>query len=120
MDFPRRPFLAFAGVFGALGIATAAASVHLGGRNLEIAGNFLLLHAAALVAIVACGLAAPERVRPVLSVAAGLICLGVLFFCGDLASLELLGRRLFPYAAPSGGISLMAGWASLALAGLRR
>ena len=37
-------------------------------------------------------------------------------FAGDLALRAYAGHRLFPMAAPTGGIVMMAGWVLLALA----
>jgi uncharacterized membrane protein YgdD (TMEM256/DUF423 family) len=41
-------------------------------------------------------------------------------FCGDLAARDFLGGTLFPMAAPTGGILLMAGWILTGAAALRR
>lgn len=64
----------------------------------------LLVHAAALLAI---GLAA----TPWLARFGGVVlAIGVLLFAGDLAARHFLGTRLFPMAAPAGGMAMIAGW----------
>ena len=109
--------LTVAGLFGALGVASAAAAAHLDAPMLETASSMLLAHAPALL-----GLAAARALtlapRGLLTLAAGLLALGGALFCGDLASRVYLGDRLFPMAAPIGGSSLILGWAVAALAGL--
>ena len=99
---------AFAGLMGAAGVGLAAAAAHLTGDPvLRTAADFLLFHAAALLAI--CALAA--RRRPIGLLAAGsLIAVGSVLFCGDLALRVLAGLRLVPMAAPTGGMLLIAGW----------
>jgi uncharacterized membrane protein YgdD (TMEM256/DUF423 family) len=42
--------------------------------------------------------------------------LGVALFAGDLALRAYTAHRLFPMAAPTGGIVMMAGWVLLGLA----
>lgn len=44
--------------------------------------------------------------------------LGLALFSGDLALRALHGTPLFPMAAPSGGVILMAGWLMAGLAAL--
>jgi uncharacterized membrane protein YgdD (TMEM256/DUF423 family) len=92
--------------------------VHSGaGQTLETSARFLLCHAPALLAILA--LIATGRIRPMLGRLAGwVMVLGLVLFSGDLALRALQGVPLFPMAAPSGGILLMAGWALAGLAAL--
>lgn len=99
-----RPFLALAGLLGALGVATAAAASHGGDTNLGIVGNFLLFHAPALI-----GLSLIPRSRLV-AISGCVLVVGLAIFCGDLASRSLLGHALFPMAAPIGGGGLILGW----------
>jgi uncharacterized membrane protein YgdD (TMEM256/DUF423 family) len=42
----------------------------------------------------------------------------VALFAGDLTMRAFTGAGLFPLAAPSGGIAMIAGWAMVALAAL--
>lgn len=107
-----RPFVVFAGLLGAAGIATAAAASHGGDANLAIAGNFLMIHAAAFLAI-----AALPRHRMLIG-AAAVLAVGVLLFAGDLAVRSRFGNALFPMAAPIGGGGMILGWLGIAAAGL--
>ena len=72
------------------------------------AANFLLFHAAALVALA--GLAAGRRRAMPLNIAASAIALGTLLFCGHLALHALADRVPLPWAAPFGGTLLILGW----------
>lgn len=99
-----RPFLALAGLLGAIGVATAAAASHSGDTNLSIVGNFLLFHAPTLI-----GLSLVPRARLV-TIAGYVLIAGLAIFCGDLAMRSLAGNALFPMAAPIGGGGLILGW----------
>lgn len=102
--------LAFAGIMGAAGVAGGAAAAHVtGGGSLQTAANYALFHAAALAAI---GLAAGSY-RGFLA-AGTLMALGVTLFSGDIALRTLTSVQLFPMAAPTGGMLLIAGWLLLA------
>jgi uncharacterized membrane protein YgdD (TMEM256/DUF423 family) len=101
---------AFAGLMGAGGVAAAAASAHMpGGASLSSVALVLLAHAAAILALTPrcreTGLAAR------LWLASGLVlALGAALFSADIALLTLRGARLFPMAAPTGGIAMIVGW----------
>ncbi len=107
-----RPFLALAGLLGAVGVATAAAASHGGDTNLGIVANFLLFHAPALI-----GLSLVPKSRFV-TVAGYLLIGGLAIFCGDLATRSLTGSALFPMAAPIGGGGLILGWLLVAASAL--
>jgi len=108
-----RLLLALAGLFGAAGVAAAAAGSHGADTNLSTAGTFLLLHAAALAGI-------SRHDRNGLAQGAGLgMALGVVLFAGDLAMRARAGMPLFPMAAPIGGITMILGWLGLAVSALR-
>ena len=103
-----------AGLFGAAGVALSALAAHRSGVLIGTAAQFLLVHAAALLAI---GLAGAARTFQI----AGLVlATGLALFCGDLVARDLVGNRLFPFAAPAGGTLLIAGWLLLAVAALFR
>jgi uncharacterized membrane protein YgdD (TMEM256/DUF423 family) len=110
--------LIFACLMGASGIVLTAASAHgAAGTGLDSAGYLLLLHAATVIGGVAL------LHQTVLSRTTGLVALcgfvvGAALFAGDVASRAYLGSRLFPMAAPTGGMILIAGWLVLALAAL--
>ena len=107
-----RPFLALAGLFGAAGVAIAAAASHGSDANLGIVANFLLFHAPALI-----GLSVVPGSR-IVTAAGYVLVLGLAVFCGDLAMRSATGNALFPMAAPLGGGGLMLGWLLVAAAAL--
>ena len=96
---------------GALGVALSAAAAHAGGGNIAVAASFLLMHAPALLVL---SLRTESRVARAGALA---LVVGLVLFCGDLLSRQFLGGRLFPYAAPAGGLLLIGGWLIAAAAG---
>lgn len=103
---------------GTAGVALAAAAAHAApGAGLESAAYMLLFHAAAVVG----GVALLDRdvmVRlPLLIAVAGWI-IGAALFSGDISLRAFTGNRLFPMAAPSGGMILIAAWVMLSLAAI--
>ncbi|TXN83823.1 DUF423 domain-containing protein [Methylobacterium sp. WL8] len=111
-----RTLVALACLAGGLGVAASAAAAHIpGADSLKTAAHFLLFHAPAILALA--GLAAVGATHAVATrIAAFALVLGLALFSGDLAIRALAQRPLFPMAAPSGGILLMLGWASAAVA----
>jgi uncharacterized membrane protein YgdD (TMEM256/DUF423 family) len=105
-------------LMGAAGIVLTAASAHgTPGAGLDSAGYMLLFHAAAVlggVALVHQGIPS----RPVGLVALWAFVIGAVLFAGDVAARAYLGSRLFPMAAPTGGVILIGGWLAFALAAL--
>jgi uncharacterized membrane protein YgdD (TMEM256/DUF423 family) len=99
-----------AGLLGAAGVGAAALAAHGGyGENLGIASQFALIHATLAMALL--------QVRGRTSqAAAGVVLLGALLFCGDLALRALAGHPLAPMAAPTGGMLMIAGWALAGIA----
>ena len=109
MNWSARFLIVLASLSGVLGVALSAAAAHITGGNLTTAAQFLLIHAPALLALVA--LMAAGLLHPVLAQAAGyVLVLGLILFCGDLSRRAFSGVALFPRAAPMGGILLMIGW----------
>ena len=53
-----------------------------------------------------------------LRAATWLLFAGVAVFAGDLLMRHYAGTRLFPFAAPSGGVAMIAGWLAIAGAAL--
>jgi uncharacterized membrane protein YgdD (TMEM256/DUF423 family) len=110
--------LILAGLMGAAGVILAAASAHgTPGTGLDSAGYMLLFHAAAVLG----GTALLHQAM--LSRTMGLIALagfviGGALFAGDVAARAYLGSRLFPMAAPTGGMILIASWLVFSLAAL--
>jgi uncharacterized membrane protein YgdD (TMEM256/DUF423 family) len=110
--------IALAGLMGAAGVVLAAAGAHgKPGAGLDSAGYLLLIHAAAVIA----GTAATRSglvLRPLgLIVFCGFV-IGATLFAADVASRAYLGNRLFPMAAPTGGVILIVSWLVLVAAAL--
>ena len=98
-------FLVLAGgLCGVAGVALSATAAHAGGGNTGTAASFLLMHAPVFLAI---GLIGGGRVPRVGSWA---LLLGLVLFSGDLLMRHYAGVRLFPMAAPAGGLLMIAGW----------
>lgn len=108
----NRVFFVFGGVAGAFGVALSAAAAHTGGAHMATVANFLLFHAPALLA-----LSLVPR-GTLLTLGGWVLIAGLLFFNGDLLARDLLGDRLFPFAAPLGGTAVILGWIVVAISGL--
>ena len=107
-------FLVLAGGLCGAGVALSAAAAHAGGGNVGTAASFLLMHAPAFLAI---GLIGGERI---LRIGSWALLLGLLVFAGDLLMRDYAGTRLFPMAAPAGGLLLIAGWLIVAASAFTR
>lgn len=106
------------GLMGASGITLAAASAHVAGQiKLEPAGYVLLFHASAILGSIAL-LDRGLVWRPLGCVAVAGFVLGAALFAGDLALRGLAGHRLFPMAAPIGGLILIGSWLAIAVGGV--
>jgi uncharacterized membrane protein YgdD (TMEM256/DUF423 family) len=105
-------------LMGAAGVMLVAASAHaVPGAGLDSAGYLLLLHGIAALGA-ALALNAGLAWRPLaLAGVIGLIA-GAVLFAGDVSLRAFAGQRLFPMAAPAGGMILIAGWVVLAAAAL--
>src|SRR5450432_3538239 len=104
-EMTRSPFIlaGVAALMGAAGVALAAAGVHANGGELAQRGAlFLLLHAVAALAI-----AAHARI--------GAASAGAILFSGELAMHVFTGERIFPFAAPLGGTTMIFSWLALAV-----
>lgn len=76
------------------------------------------LHALGLVLV---GLVAGRAADPrLLRWSAGLMCAGMLFFCGSIYLMTAGAPRWLGMVAPLGGLAFMAAWALLAVHALRR
>jgi uncharacterized membrane protein YgdD (TMEM256/DUF423 family) len=107
----------YAGLVGAAGVALAAAGAHGNALSaLTPAAQFLLMHAAAALAIVAIAMRATHPAG--FLIAALILLVGVTLFSGDITMRTFSGHRLFPMAAPTGGTTLIIGWLVLAGAGV--
>jgi uncharacterized membrane protein YgdD (TMEM256/DUF423 family) len=105
-----RILLALGALAGLLGVAASAAAAHVSGADsLKTAAQFLLFHAPAILALAALSATGTTH-RLVTRIAAGVLVVGLALFSGDLALRALHGTPMFPMAAPTGGMVLMAGW----------
>ena len=112
--------LLLAGLMGAGGVALAAADAHAApGAGLAGAAYMLLFHAAALVGGTAL-YGQGALWRPLLLAVLIAWIVGAALFSGDVAFRAFAGHRLFPMAAPTGGVVLIAAWLALAAAALLR
>lgn len=107
----------FAGLVGAAGVALAAVAAHrVNDPALATAAPLLVMHASAALAIVAL---AGRCTRPMAwTIAALLLLAGAALFAGDMTLRAFTGNRLFPFAAPTGGSAMIAGWLMVALSSL--
>ena len=109
MAKPTRIFAGIGALLGAIGVVEAAAAAHaITNPLLKTASDFLLIHAAAIIAFSAFA----EAVRParVLYVGIGALLLGSLLFGGELTSHVFFPQGAFVAAAPIGGALTILGW----------
>ena len=109
-----RLLILFGGLCGAAGVALSAAAAHSSGGNLATAASFLLMHAPVFLAV---GLFGPKSAA--LRFGAPALLLGLVVFSGDLLIRDFAGMRLFPMAAPAGGLLMIAGWLAVAASAFR-
>jgi uncharacterized membrane protein YgdD (TMEM256/DUF423 family) len=104
-----------AALMGAAGVALAAAGVHENGGELVLrSAQFLLLHACAALAIAAHAKAATASARALVIV--GFVMeAGAILFSAELAIHVFAGVRIFPFAAPIGGTTMLIAWVALAV-----
>lgn len=104
-----------AALMGAAGVTLAAAGAHASGGELARTGAlFLLMHAAAALAIAAQARIAARPARALVIVGFVMEAAAALF-SGELAMRAFTGDRLFPFAAPIGGTTLLGSWVALAV-----
>ena len=110
--------LALAGLMGALGVVLTAASAHgKPGAGLDSAGYLLLLHAVAVIAA-AGAVRNGLLLRPLGNASLWGFVIGAGLFAADVAARAYLGQRLFPMAAPTGGVILIVSWLVMVAAAL--
>jgi uncharacterized membrane protein YgdD (TMEM256/DUF423 family) len=113
----RAPLLlaALAALMGAAGITLAAAAAHASGGDLgRTAGLFLILHGAAALGIAAHA-RFPPAPRAIVPIGFAMEA-GAALFAADIAMRAFTGARLFPFAAPIGGSTMILSWLALAIA----
>lgn len=104
-----------AALMGAAGVALAAAGVHENGGELVLrSAQFLLLHACAALAIAANAKTATASARALIIV--GFVMeAGAILFSTELAIHVFAGVRIFRFAAPIGGTTMLLAWIALAV-----
>ncbi|WP_322515344.1 DUF423 domain-containing protein [Rhodopseudomonas palustris] len=113
-----RLLIVFAGLYGAAGVALAAAAAHVpDAARLGPASSMLLFHASAIAAAVLLAERGLVHRVPGLAASFGFV-LGTALFAGDLSLRQFAGQSLFSMAAPTGGMLLIGSWLLLAVAAL--
>ena len=110
--------IVLAGLMGAGGVVLAAAGAHLApGVSLDSAAYMLLFHAVAVIG----GAALVQQGvlwRPLALLVLVAWVLGAVLFSGDIAMRAFAAHRLFPMAAPTGGMILIGAWLALTVAAI--
>ena len=97
-------------IYGALGVILAAIAGHaMPGSTLGPGSQFLMIHAAALVAL-GIGLETGLLAEKAGQLGGFLLLIGTALFSGDMAARAFLHSALFPMAAPLGGFAMIGGW----------
>jgi len=105
-------------IAGTAGISLAAAGAHAApSTGLDGAANILLFHVLAILGGTAL-LQQGVLSRQLALIALAAWALGTILFSTDVALRAFVGHRLFPMAAPTGGIILILAWLVLATAAL--
>jgi uncharacterized membrane protein YgdD (TMEM256/DUF423 family) len=110
--------LILAGLMGAAGVVLAAAGAHATPTaGLDSAAYLLLFHA---VAVLGGAALAPQGLvwRPLALLVFCAWVAGAALFAGDVSARAFMGHRLFPMAAPAGGMIQIAAWLGFAIAAL--
>ncbi|WP_297295317.1 DUF423 domain-containing protein [uncultured Methylovirgula sp.] len=103
-------FAGIAALLGAIGVAEAAAAAHsVSNPLLKTASNFLIVNAAAIIALCAFAETAAASSR-MLRIGIAVLLLGTLLFAGELTSHVFLPHSPFVAAAPIGGTLTILGW----------
>jgi uncharacterized membrane protein YgdD (TMEM256/DUF423 family) len=119
-----------AGFLGLSGVILGALGAHGKLRDLldqagthsqwETAVEYQLIHAVALLSVALWLKFAPSTHLMLLSWTARLWMIGVLFFSGSIFWLSLGGPRALGPLTPIGGLALIAGWAGVIIAAVRK
>lgn len=119
-----RVFVMLAAFFGLTGVGLGAFAAHglkarLSAEHLAVfqtGAHYQLIHAVALLGIAALSAFLPGRL---INAAGWMFSLGILLFSGSLYVLTLSGIGMLGVVTPFGGLSFLAGWLCLGLAGWR-
>jgi uncharacterized membrane protein YgdD (TMEM256/DUF423 family) len=115
-----RVWLVVAGLGGALSVAAGALAAHLAddpkaAELLRTGALYGMVHAAALLAVVALGAR-----RLAVLVAGWSFAAGIILFSGSLFALAGGAARWLGWVTPFGGVLLIIGWTALASLAVRR
>lgn len=110
-----RILVILAGLMGADGVILAALSAHGGDAALLVpASSMLLFHASAVLGAIALAERGLVHDKAGLAAATGFV-VAAFLFAGDLTARHFAGHHLFPFAAPTGGTTLILSWLLLAV-----
>jgi len=120
-----RSFIATAAILMFTGVAAGAFGAHglkqmLSADMLAIwqtAVTYQMVHGLGMLAL---GIMLQQQDNALLRKAAWAMLAGVIIFSGSLYALALTGVRILGAITPIGGVALLAGWAMLAWAAIRR
>lgn len=104
-------------ILGALGGHDGAFDSADARRIFETASDYHFVHALGVIAV---GLTIGRLYGWAIHLAAGAMLAGTVLFCGTLYGTAFFGPHPLAFAAPFGGILLMAGWLLFAIAALWR
>ncbi|XIA66087.1 DUF423 domain-containing protein [Bradyrhizobium sp. TZ2] len=111
-----RILIVLAAIMGADGVMLAAASAHgADASRLASGSSMLLFHASAVLGAVALAERGIAHAKIGIAAAFGFV-VGASLLAGDLTLRQYAGHGLFPMAAPTGGMLLIASWLALAVA----
>lgn len=118
-----RVFLTIAALLGGSAVGLGAFGTHalkeqFSERSLEIfetAVRYQMYHALALL-LVGVLISRSTTEQPFLTVSGSAFLVGTLLFCGSLYALSFSGIKWLGAVAPLGGLALMVGWVSIAIA----
>ncbi len=120
MGLVDRIWLVFAALNGAVAVGAGAYASHgLAGDPhaqdlFQLAGQYQMWHALALIALAALGWRATGLARLAVRLAGWLFVAGILLFSGTLYALASTGPLPVGMTAPMGGFAFMFGWAAVA------
>jgi uncharacterized membrane protein YgdD (TMEM256/DUF423 family) len=119
-----RIWLFVAGFGGLVSVGAGAVAAHVAAdarmaELLRTGALYGMVHAAALIAVMALAQGREPR-RGAAAVAGWSFTVGIVLFSGGLFALALGAPRWTGWVAPFGGVSLMLGWAALAMLAFRR
>jgi uncharacterized membrane protein YgdD (TMEM256/DUF423 family) len=119
-----RIWLLVAGLGGAASVVAGALASHLAGdpraaELLRTAAAYGMVHAAALIAVIALAQGREPRRGAAMTAAWSFTC-GIVLFSGSLFALAAGGPGWLGFATPFGGGALILGWLALAALAFRR